>query len=158
METQKVLHQQGGADLNNLHAFFVVEVEKEKAKATSYETEAVLNYGWIDGNHLDRLLPILRAPNTIYTPRMLKFVFSNARRAKYFTKQLSFSQLNKLYQTAYSEAFLQKAKYKDLVLKLRADLTKELHRKKQILNLHAVYELDEVSLESLLKQKNIEHP
>ena len=157
LETQKVLKKQAGADLDNLYAFFVVEVEKEATKATNYEAEAVLNYGWINGSKLERLLPILKDPQTVYTPRMLKFVFGKPERANFYRKHLSFNELNKLYQTAYQESFLQKPKYKGLVQNLRADLTKQLLHKKKFLNLNAVYELDESTLKALLAEKNIAH-
>lgn len=153
VETQKILSEQGGAALKNLHAFFITEVEKEKSKNSNYEVEALLNYGWVKKTHLARLVPILKDPQTIYTPRMLKFIFGNRERAKFYTKQLEFFELNKLYQTAYDERFLERPKYIGLVQELRENLTQQLSEKKQSLNLSSVYQLDEPTLDQIMSEK-----
>ena len=157
LETQKILKEQAGANLDKLHGFFIVEVENENLGDTNYEMEALLNYGWIDGKHLERLLPILKDEKTVYTPRMLKFIFGNSDRTNFYSKQLSFVELNKLYQTAYEENFLEKPKYKDLVENLRTSLSQQLAEKKQTLNLSSVYQLDEPTLDLIMTKKKIDH-
>lgn len=158
LETQRVLVEEGGVRLEDLHAYFIVDVRTEDFATESCGMEDVLNHLWIGPSDIHRLTEVLGSCDEQITPRMVKLLLANQLHETLpVLKKLDSYSLLGILHVADRESLSERGEYREAAACLRHYIRHRIRAHKETAALNHVYSLNEYTRDEFLHAKRIPH-
>lgn len=158
LETQRVLSEQAGLDLCNLHGYFIADVHAETFTKEQYSVENLLNHLWIDRDLVHRLTEILQKPDSVITPRVLKLLLSEPwLQVRSVLEEQQLHQVLSITHLATAEGLDQNTKYAENGAHLVEYARERLTRSKDAMGLGYAFKVDDSTIHSFLKDPVVDH-
>lgn len=110
IESQRVLSEQAGADLDRLFAYFIADVDQSDSLAKG-SIEGAINHVWIQRDNAAHLCELMADNTSLISPRVLKLILApNGDLGDYLAK-LPQAVLLRVYESALADGFDSKAEF-----------------------------------------------